>query len=226
MIKKFLIFALVAIGLGLAVPRYTEAQADYLIGQNRPPVCNPNGLIPYLYYNVSNGHWTCTASPSPLQGAVLGDKGIAGALSDRFLTKEVTGVADNTFTDVFTVTVPNAAHAAVIPIVLMTRLGAGGAIGADECVGTAYGQLVIARTAGLATVATATTLSNTGSSCVAGATTIATAYQVSSVAGANSATQTFTIQGRVTKGAGSSTNHKIDAQADLLNANAAGITIQ
>ena len=47
-----------------------------------------------------------------------------GALTDYDLAKEVTGLADNTFTDVLTVTVPNAAHSAAIALVLNGRLGA------------------------------------------------------------------------------------------------------
>lgn len=156
---------------------------------------------------------------------LLGGTSTGGALTDYFLTKEVTGLADATFTDVITVTVPNAAESATIPIVINTRLGAGGTIGADECTGTAYGQVVVARTAGVNAVATATALADTGSACVAGATTIATAYQVSSISGAVGAVNTFTIQIRITKGAGSSANHKVDVQADVLNANASGVTI-
>lgn len=150
-------------------------------------------------------------------------QGAAGA--DAFLTKTVTGIADATATTVLTVTVPNAAEAAVIPVVLMTSIGAGGAVGAYECTGTGYGQIVVTRTSGLATVATAVALSNTGSSCVAGATTITTAYSVTSMTGANSATQTFNVQVTITKGGGSSANHQAIVQADLLNAVASGITV-
>ena len=252
--KHAIAFFAVALALAVIVPRIAESQADYIIGQQKAPVCRASGLTPNLFYNVTDGHWHCTASPSSFQGAtagtvganqsvivdankaidtigiknslILGGTGVAGAaVSDQYLTKEVTGLVDNTFTDVFTVTVPNAAHAAVIPIVLMSRLGAGGAVGADECVGTAYGQIVVERVSGAATVATAVALSNTGSSCSSGATTIATAYQISSITGAVGVTQTFTIQVRVTKGGGSSAAHKVDAQVDVLNANASGITI-
>jgi hypothetical protein len=148
-----------------------------------------------------------------------------GAGVDAFLTKTVTAIADATATTVLTVSVPNAAEAAVIPVVIMTSLGAGGAVGAFECTGTAYGQIVVTRTAALATVATATTLSNAGSACVAGATTIATAYSVTSMTGANSVAQTFNVQVTITKGGGASAAHQAIVQADLLNANAAGITV-
>lgn len=156
---------------------------------------------------------------------MLGGQALGAAGSEYYTTKTVTGLADATFTDLFTVTVPNAANSATIPLLLNGILGAGGTVGAGECTATAYGQLVVARTAGLATVASAVALSNAGTACVAGATTIALAYQVSSITGANGATQTFTIQGRVTKGAGSSANHVVLASASLLNWGASGITI-
>lgn len=151
--------------------------------------------------------------------------GSGDANSDRYKVYRIDAIADATATDVFTVTVPNAAHAAVIPVIIMAGLGAGGAVGDWECAGTAYGQLVIERFAAAATVKTATTLSNTGSSCTAGATTIATAYDTSGLTGANGATQTFTVRVTVTKGGGASANHHAVVQADILNALAGGITI-
>lgn len=160
-----------------------------------------------------------------LTDVVLGGGAAGSATSDRFLTKTVTGIADATATTVLTVTVPNAAHSATIPIVINGSIGAGGAVGADECTATAYGQVVLTRTAGLATVATATTLADTGSACVAGATTITLAYSVTSMTGANSATQTFNIQVTITKGGGASANHIAVVEADVLNANASGVTV-
>lgn len=158
-----------------------------------------------------------------LLSGVPGTQG--GANTDTFFTKTVTGMTDAAATNVLNFTVPNSAHAAVIPVIIMSSLGAGGAVGAFECTGTAYGQIVVTRTAGVATVATAVALSNTGSACVAGATTIATAYAVTAMTGANSAVQTFSMTVTVTKGAGSSANHQVVVQADMLNANVSGITV-
>lgn len=150
---------------------------------------------------------------------------LGAANTDAFLTKTVTGMTDAAATSVLTFSVPNSAHAAVIPVVIMSSLGAGGTVGAFECTGTAYGQIVVTRTAGVATVATAVALSNTGSACVAGATTIATAYAVTAMTGGVGVTQTFNMTVTITKGAGSSANHQVIVQADLLNANASGITV-
>ena len=150
-------------------------------------------------------------------------QGAAGA--DTVLTKAISAVADATATAILTVTVPNANHQAVIPIVLMGTLGAGGAIGAGECSATLYGQIVLTRTAGVATVATATTAADTGSACVAGATTETLAYAVSTMTGAVTVAQTFTVNVTITKGGGASANHTAVIQADLLNAKSAGVTV-
>jgi hypothetical protein len=150
---------------------------------------------------------------------------LGGANTDAYLSKTVTAMTDAAATNVLLFTVPNTANAAVIPVVIMSSLGAGGAIGAFECTGTAYGQIVVTRTPGVATVATAVALSNAGSACVAGATTITTAYAVTAMTGAVGATQTFNMTVTITKGGGSSASHQVFIQADLLNAQAAGITV-
>lgn len=237
--------ALAVVMIGFAPPLRLHAQSAKKAGLDVPVVpfeqwfkrvgfLNPNnGCDSALEYDsLGTAHLTdCTDAANlrdlRLRGLQINGlpatQGAAG--SDSFLTKTVTGIADATGTAVLTVTVPNAAEGAVIPLVLMTSLGAGGAIGAYECSGTAYGQIVVARTAGLATVATATTLSNTGSACVAGATTITTAYAVSSITGGNTVAQTFTVNVTITKGGGASASHQAIVQADLLNAVAAGITV-
>jgi hypothetical protein len=157
---------------------------------------------------------------------VLGGNGQdGGAQTQVNITKLITGLADATFTDLFTVTVPNAAQAAVVELTLLGSLGAGGAVGAFEASQGAFGLIAIVRTAGLATVAVAAALTSAAAAAVAGATTAAVAYQVSAITGANGATQAFTIQAKVTKGAGSSANHQILATAALTNNQGSGVTI-
>ena len=146
--------------------------------------------------------------------------------SNRIAPKTVTSIADATATDAITVTVPNAAHAAAIKIRILGSLGAGGAVGAFECSASLEGTVSVARTAGLDTVATASSAAETSSSCVAGATTITLAYSVSAISGASSAEQTFTIKTTITKGGGSSANHQAIVSAEVLNANTTGITIE
>lgn len=208
-------WALAAVGfaVGLLVLPLLPLQAQ---GQG-------GAFLPTASYAVT-GFWNMTG------GVMIGpfldlNAQNPNANSDRYKLYRVDGLADATATTISTVTVPNGNHAGVIPVVLLTGIGAGGAVGDWECSGTAYGQIVVERFAGAATVATATSLSNTGSACSSGATTITTAYSVTSISGANTATQTFNIQVTVTKGGGSSANHHVLMQVDAINANASGITI-
>jgi len=139
--------------------------------------------------------------------------------------KSVTSIADNTATATFTVTVPNAAHSAMLKVTLIGSLGAGGAVGANEATGTISYDFAIARTAGVATVVTASTAYGSATSAVAGAATITITAAASAISGANSATQTFTINVTIARGSGASTNHTCLCYGRLLNANASGITI-
>jgi hypothetical protein len=154
-------------------------------------------------------------------GAVPG-----GAASVTTLIKSVTAIANNVATDVFTVTVPNAAHGAAIEVLLLASLGAGGAIGAFQESRVAIGTIVLARTAGVNAVATAVALTNAGDAKVAGSDAAGTlAYGVSSISGAVGAVNTFTIQVTIVNGAGSSTNHTLVAQVALVNSQGSGVTI-
>jgi hypothetical protein len=157
---------------------------------------------------------------------VIGGNGQdAGAQTQVNISKLITGMADATFVDLFTVTVPNSAQAATIEITLMGSLGAGGAVGAFESSNGAFGLVTVARTAGVATVAVAAALTSSAVASVAGANNAAVAYQVSAITGANGATQTFTIQAKVTKSLGASANHQVLAIAGLLNSQGSGVTI-
>jgi len=138
--------------------------------------------------------------------------------------KDVTA-ADATFTDTFTVTVPNVANAARFSIEILAALGAGGSIGAFEGAAAARLEFVVTRTVGLATaIGTMTLTNNAAGANVVGGATATIAVQASALTGANSATQTFTVQVKVTRGSGTSTSHKVSAHARLLGS-AAGITI-
>lgn len=150
----------------------------------------------------------------------------AGATKSRQeKNKQVTAIADATATTVFTVTVPNAAHSAMIKVTLAGSIGAGGAIGVNEATGTISYDIAIARTAGVNAVATISAAYGSVTSAVAGATTITVAGDLGAVSGAVGASNTFTIRVTITKGGGSSANHTCMAYARVLNANATGITI-
>ena len=149
----------------------------------------------------------------------------AAATTDTLLTKLTSSIADNTATAVLTVTIPNAAHAASLRVRLLGRLGAGGAIGADEATGSVTYDFAIARTAGVNAVVTASTAFGSAMTAVAGAATVTVTAAASAITGAVGASNSFTVQVTIAKGSGSSANHKCTLVAEVLNANATGITI-
>lgn len=189
---------------------------------------NANGTTMVLGNSIATGQSVPTpfveTASAANGGTIPGVQG--GPITAVTLIKNTTAIADATATTIYTVTVPNAAHAATIGVTLTASLGAGGAVGAFEETLTAFGQIVLTRTPGLACVASATSLTNTGKVNVAGADSTATlAYSVTSMSGANSATQTFNIQVTITKGGGASANHSCMAEAVLYNVNTSGVTI-
>lgn len=145
----------------------------------------------------------------------------AAATTLRGITKKVTGIADNTATDVLTVTVPNANHAAAIRL---TLLSSNGSTDAFESSRTAQGLVVLARTTGANVVATAAALSDAAIATVSGGATHTLAYDLSSIVGAVGAVNTFTI--RVTiDDSGNTGGSQVVLFAELLNAEATGITL-
>lgn len=149
--------------------------------------------------------------------------GAANSLSR--LVKSVTAIVDDTLTAILTVTVPNAAHAALLKIQLLASLGASGTIGAYEASAAAEGLVVITRTPGVALVATAATLEMAAAAKVVGADDITLAYELSTVTGGVTVSETFTVKVKITKGAGNSALHRCLVVAELLNAAATGITV-
>lgn len=156
---------------------------------------------------------------------IFGAGTTATTTSRTEINKAVTAFTDAAAKTVFTVTVPNAAHHAVLEVEIQGALGAGGAIGAGEAMATNTYKIAIVRTAGVATVATASAATHAVAVAVAGAATVTATAAVSAMSGAVGATQTFTIDVTITKSGGSSDNHTCLAYAKLMNANATGITI-
>jgi hypothetical protein len=149
-----------------------------------------------------------------------------GATTRVEINKSVTGISDATATDVFTVTVPNSANSASIRVRLTGSAGAGGAIGANESTQDAEYMINITRTAGVNAVATiGAVVGQAAAATVAGGNNVAVTGTLSAVSGAVGATNTFTVKVTVTRAAGSATNHTCTAFAELINANASGVTI-
>ncbi len=149
----------------------------------------------------------------------LGGSGTATSTS-RFV-KKVTGIADNTATDVLTVTIPNANHAAAIKL---TFLSSNGSTDAFESSRVATGEIVVARTTGVVTVTTAVAIANAAIATVAAGATHTLAYNVSAVTGAAGASNSFTIQVTIDD-SGNLGSNQVVVLAELINAEATGITI-
>lgn len=178
------------------------------------------------YPSVIGAHDTSMRRVAANSIQFAGSANAAGFATSRTeINKLVSSIADATATNVFTVTIPNAAHSANVEVTLNGSLGAGGAIGANEATGTVKYNVSIARTAGVNAVANISTVYGSSTSSVAGAATITVAGDLSAISGAVGAANTFTIRVTITKGSGSSANHTCTAHAVLLNANSSGITI-
>ena len=143
------------------------------------------------------------------------------ATSCRTLTKKITGIADNTATNILTVTVPNANHATAIRLLL---LSSNGSTDAFESSRVATGHVVVARTTGANAVAVAAALDDATIATVSGGATHTLAYNVSSISGAAGAVNTFTIQATIDD-SGNLGSNQLVVEATLLNAEATGITI-
>ncbi len=148
-----------------------------------------------------------------------GSDSAATTTSRAEMNKAIASVANTVATDLFTVTIPNAAHTASFELQVCGALGAGGAIGAREAAATNCYAGTIVRTAGVATVVTLSAAYGAAASAVAGAATVTCTAAASAMTGAVGATQTITRSG------GSSDNHTCQGYIKLLNAAATGITV-
>lgn len=169
---------------------------------------------------VLKGTIAATGSDSVMGGSAAG-----AVRSKTSLIKSVTAIADNVATAVATVTIPNAAHSATVRVKLTGSLGAGGAVGANEATGTIGYDFAVARTAGVNAVTTISAAYGSATAAVAGAATITISAAASAISGAVGASNTFTVNVTIAKGSGSSDNHTCLVYAEVINANASGVTI-
>lgn len=163
-----------------------------------------------------------TFSTDTLTSTKMSLGGVAAAATSALsLTKKVTSIADNTATDVLTVTIPNANHAAAIKL---TFLSSNGSIDAFESSRVATGHVVVARTTGANAVAAVTAIADAAIATVSGGATHTLAYGVSAISGAVGATNTFTIQVTIDD-SGNTGSNQVVVIATLINAESTGITI-
>lgn len=179
----------------------------------------------HLLFNTDNTYDIgASGATRPRDTYVSGRYYIGGsgtATSASKLTKKVTGIADNTATDVLTVTIPNANHAAAVKL---TFLSSNGSTDAFESSRVATGHVVVARTTGVVTVVTAATIDDAAIATVAAGATHTLAYNVSAVTGAAGASNSFTVQVTIDD-SGNLGSNQVVVLAELINAEATGVTI-
>jgi len=147
----------------------------------------------------------------------------AAATTTRGITKKVTGIADNTATDVLTVTIPNGNHAAALRL---TFLSSNGSTDAFESSRAANGLVVFQRNTGVVAVATAAAIADNviATNATGGSATHTLAYGVSAVTGAAGATNTFTVQVTIDD-SGNTGSNQVVVFAELINAESSGVTL-
>lgn len=171
---------------------------------------------------------TFTAGTSQVTGSrTLGGTGVAAAAKTLTeITKAVTGFSDTVAKDVFTVTIPNAAHAAVVECQFVGVLGAGGAVGAGEAVCASKYQFAVVRTAGKNAVVGVSSAIGGAKAKVSGGDDITSVVATASaISGAVGASNSFTIQVAITRSGAGADNHTLFAEAKILNGNATGISL-
>lgn len=173
-------------------------------------------FVPNTGVSTIAGKKSFSASGFTVNGAA------AAAGTMDVLVARKTGIANNTATAVITVTVPNAEHNAAIFLDMLGHLGAG--TDTSESSRCATGAIVLARTTGVATVATAATLTTAQIATVSGGGTLTLAYGVSSITGAVGVTQTFDITVTLVV-TGTITDHTVVVSARLLNSIGTGVTM-
>ncbi len=153
---------------------------------------------------------------------VSGTTATPGAAGQAITTiNRKTAIASGAATSIFTVSCPNAEHAAVVELILMAsaKKTSGGTY---ESTRVAVGYVVFDRTTGAALVGTAAALTNTALA-TSGTDTLTLAYSLAAVAGAVGAINTIDIQVTIT-GSGTDTGDLV-ALATIINQAASGMTI-
>lgn len=165
---------------------------------------------------TKNGKLTLGATSYSLGGAAAA----AGTMDTLVVRK--TGIADNSATNIITVTVPNGEHNAAIFLDILGHLGTGTDLSESSRCGT--GVIVLARKTGVDTVAAASALAQAQIATTSGGATLTLAYGVTAMTGAAGATQTFSITLTMVV-TGTITDHAAVVGARLLNSAGTGVTM-
>lgn len=155
----------------------------------------------------------------PIQGGAAG-----GALTYATLRKAVTGIVDNTATNVLTITVPNVLANAVVRVTIVGIAGASGAIGAGEDLTAVSYNIAVTRTPGVAMGATVSTAFGSAAAVVVGAGTMTTVGAITLVGEGVTVTNTGQFKATVDQSSTSSL-HVCLVYAECFNYLAGGVTI-
>jgi len=176
--------------------------------------------------NVGTTAGITTSATIGAPGAVALNIGgaAAAATTASELVKVVTAISDNVATAVLTITVPNAAHGALVEVTVVGYAGASGAIGAFECVtGVSY-NVAVARTPGVAVGATISSAFGSAAAVVAGAGTMTCTAAVTLTGEGVTVTNTVTVDATINASA-TADAHRCMVFARILNSQASGITL-
>lgn len=173
------------------------------------------------YITGSVGSFTGSGSISGTEELINGPGGTAN--SRDAIMKTITGIADNTPTDVLTITIPNANHAAALRLLM---LSSNGSTDAYESSRAAQGLVIFQRNTGVVAVATAAVIADgvIATNATVGSATHTLAYAVSAVTGTSGIVNSFTITVTIDD-SGNLGSNQLVVFAELINAATSGVTI-
>lgn len=173
----------------------------------------------------SDGGRGTTGSVAQIKGSssVAGSHTIGGLKSGIATTEkrinQILNVPNATSTAVFTISVPNDTHSALLQIKLCGTLGAGGAEGEAESTAILTQDIAITRVAGQGLVLTQSGDALTAVAIV-GAGEVVVPEINTVISGGATASQAITLRCKLSRGAGTSTNHTLTVVGELVSVNA------
>jgi hypothetical protein len=176
------------------------------------------GTVQVIGTRAVPGTLTAPVITSPTITGVVQEFAAAGAAGGSTEAEKVLALVNNTVTDFFTVTVPNAIVGGMVQILVGSMLGDG------DSTDSAIYTVAISRVTGAAAKAVMSAKSVVGATAGVTANAVITG-SVSAMTGAVGAVNTFTIQFKNARSAGAADNHPSAAIARLVNLTAAGVTI-
>lgn len=180
--------------------------------------------------SVSSGTGNLNVGSALSVGTTLtigGSTTTAGAVTTELKRIKALGaMADGAVNTLFTVTIPNASHTAVLHVRVNGAMGAGGTLGARSSASSGNYDIVFTRISG--SVAVGTVSAQYGGAAATTPTTesVTTVVTLSAVSGAAGASNTCNVEVTVTRSAGASNNHTCVGIGELINAVATGVTFQ